>query len=472
MTGDLRAAVAIGERLAAEAVWSGERCNWVGAEPVNLLNGPGRALTYQALGPDLYGGSAGVALFLAQLAATVGQDSGRGRLRATALAAMRHAISRRDQVEPVARLGFYAGWAGLAAAALRVGALLGSAECAEAGIALSHDVGRLVEEPGERQYDLMSGTAGAVLALILAYRRIGDRTMAEAAAGAADRLLGSAAKGRTGWSWRSPGVRNQRDLTGISHGAAGVAVALVEAFLLTGQERFAAGARNAMRYENRWLNREEGNWPDFRENPGNRRARTYATLWCHGAPGIALSRLHAYAHLGEPRWGQDAITALATTERATGPLVESGSTNFSLCHGLTGNAEPFQEARALLGADAVGTDVPALVAAHGQQRYADTGFPWPCGTHTAETPSLMLGLAGIGYFYLRRFSPQVPSVLLPVRWALDHASAAVPSGSWASSSGSSRRPPDTTQRRRAHSPPLRVPLSRPSPAGRGPARSG
>jgi lantibiotic modifying enzyme len=50
------------------------------------------------------------------------------------------------------------------------------------------------------------------------------------------------------------------------------------------------------------------------------------------------------------------------------------------------------------------------------ERYARTGVSWPCGTHSGETPNLMLGLAGIGYFYLRLAVPQVPSVLLPVRW--------------------------------------------------------
>jgi lantibiotic modifying enzyme len=51
------------------------------------------------------------------------------------------------------------------------------------------------------------------------------------------------------------------------------------------------------------------------------------------------------------------------------------------------------------------------------ERYARTRAAWPCGTHTGETPNLMLGLAGIGYFYLRLAQPQVPSVLLPVRWS-------------------------------------------------------
>jgi hypothetical protein len=41
-------------------------------------------------------------------------------------------------------------------------------------------------------------------------------------------------------------------------------------------------------------------------------------------------------------------------------------------------------------------------------------LPWPCGVPGGgESPSLMLGLAGIGHFYLRLYDPaSVPSVLL------------------------------------------------------------
>jgi lantibiotic modifying enzyme len=233
---------------------------------------------------------------------------------------------------------------------------------------------------------------------------------------AADWLIRTAERTPTGWSWRSPRLRNQRNLAGLSHGAAGVAVALLEAYRFTGDERYATGARLAMRYENRWFDRAEGNWPDFRENRADRRARSYVTLWCHGAPGIALSRLYAYELLGEAGWRHDAEAAIATTQRVTRRLVETGRPDFSLCHGLAGNAEAIVAGRRVLGPLAVEGTVPTLVAAHGQERYAHTGAPWPCGTQTEETPNLLLGLAGIGHFYLRQAAPAVPSVLLPVRW--------------------------------------------------------
>src|SRR5690242_20533494 len=115
----LEAAERLGERIAAEAIWSGERCNWVGAEPAERVAGRRLgALTHRALPPDLYAGTAGVALFLADLHAATGGPSA----RRTAIGAMRQAISRADAIPPDARLGLFSGWSGIAYAADRVAA--------------------------------------------------------------------------------------------------------------------------------------------------------------------------------------------------------------------------------------------------------------------------------------------------------------------------------------------------------------
>jgi lantibiotic modifying enzyme len=405
----------LADRLVGSAVWLDDRCNWVGADPVDLRNSTsaGVSVSYRALGPTLYGGSSGVALFLAELAAATGRDD----LRPTALAALRHAISRQDDVPAAGRLGYYTGWSGLAAAALRAGRLLESTEFVDAGTNLLHELARLAANPpADQEFDLISGVAGAVLALGYGVQATGEPAVLDGLVAAADWLVRMAERTATGWSWRSPGLRNQHNLTGLSHGTAGVAVALLEAYRYIGDERYATGARLAMRYENRWFDRVEGNWPDFRENRADRRSRTFVALWCHGAPGIALSRLYAYRVLGEERWRHDALTAIATTQRVTGRLVETGNADFSLCHGLAGNAEAFLIGSRVLGPELVDLAVPALVAAHGAERYAHTGAAWPCGTQTDETPSLLLGLAGIAHFYLRQAVPTVPSVLLPVRW--------------------------------------------------------
>ena len=73
----------------------------------------------RALGPDFYGGTAGVGLFLAHLAAATGDADA----RRTAVGALRHAAGR-----AAPRDGFHSGSLGIAWAAVRSGALLGSEE--------------------------------------------------------------------------------------------------------------------------------------------------------------------------------------------------------------------------------------------------------------------------------------------------------------------------------------------------------
>lgn len=52
-------------------------------------------------------------------------------------------------------------------------------------------------------------------------------------------------------------------------------------------------------------------------------------------------------------------------------------------------------------------------------------LPWPCGTYgSVEVPGLLLGLAGIGYFYLRLADPEsTPSVLITLPYARPNADA-------------------------------------------------
>jgi hypothetical protein len=52
------------------------------------------------------------------------------------------------------------------------------------------------------------------------------------------------------------------------------------------------------------------------------------------------------------------------------------------------------------------------VAESGIQSCFSQDVPWPCGTYEGVTPSLFLGLAGIGLFYLRLYDPAILSVLI------------------------------------------------------------
>src|SRR5689334_21885132 len=136
--------------------------------------------------------------------------------------------------------------------------------------------------------------------------------------------------------------------------------------------------------------------------------------WCHGAPGIGLSRVRAVELLpAEPEVREDAAVALRTTATGVRDALDVPTTSFSLCHGVAGNAELLLYA---------GTSLPSpehrAMAEHvgrvGAMRFEDAGEPWPSGVNGGgDTPNLMLGTAGIGYHYLRLADPErVPPVVI------------------------------------------------------------
>ena len=109
--------------------------------------------------------------------------------------------------------------------------------------------------------------------------------------------------------------------------------------------------------------------------------------------------------------GSDGGACHHAAQHRRGPERPRG--NFSLCHGLAGNSESLLYAYETLGPDFGDLRTASLVVAQaGLDRFASTGAPWPCGTQSMESPGLMLGLAGIGHFYLRLHDPPIRSILI------------------------------------------------------------
>ncbi|MEO8288405.1 MAG: lanthionine synthetase LanC family protein [Chloroflexota bacterium] len=407
----IETAHAIGQHLMRDAVWDDGLCNWVGAE---TRVGSARGV-YAALGPDVYTGTAGVALYLAELY----KATGGAELRATALGAMRQALSQAECIAPGNRVGLYTGWMGIAVAAVRVGLLTRQDDLIESGWRLA--LGRAEMGPGA-QHDLLAGSAGAILGCLLLEEMRGDKALRPFAVRLGDALIKAANRKGDCFSWPLPGAKYHQNLTGLSHGAAGIGLALLELWAATGEDTYCHAAEGAFTYERSWFDASEANWPDFREKPFRSHGRpvkpSFALYWCHGAPGIALSRLRAAELLGDARYTSEAQTALRTTARSLESDLRLEQGNYSLCHGLAGNAHVLMQGARLPADD--GDDfarLASMIANQGIARFSSS-MTWPCGTGHGQAPGLMLGLAGIGHFYLHLHDPSLPSALLlrPADW--------------------------------------------------------
>jgi lantibiotic modifying enzyme len=404
----LDAAAELAWSIARSAVWFDGRCNWVGAVAREEPRRPGAEAT-AALGPDLYEGTAGVALFLAEAASALDEDG----LRTVALGAIRHALDHADRTAPDTRDGLYAGPIGIGYAAARIALLLEAADVPARARALLGAWRR--DGTRSPSSDVMSGCSGAIVGLVALTELIEEPWLVDAAAALGDELITRAQSGPAGWSWPAPGPRSMHNLCGYAHGAAGIGHALAELYGVTGEPRYRDAAERAFAYERSWLDPRTGTWPDLRGVA--RKARTDAPMptadsWCNGAPGIALSRLRAAELLGSAELRRDADLAVAACERYLDGLLVLAPDDFCLCHGAAGAADVL-----------VGDDLAGRIGRRGIELYLRRGASaFPCGVPVGETPGLMLGFGGIGMFYLRLCDPSMPSPLLVAR-RLDTGSA-------------------------------------------------
>ena len=408
MTFDAHAALPVAARIADHlcdtAFRHGDRCTWMGMTQDTEDGSDQVDFTYGTLGPDPYGGSSGVALFLTEACRRTGDR----RWRDTALAGIAHAMDRLDTIQPQARAGFYTGHVGVAYAAARIGRSLERADLEAQAIAVLERLGGAADDAVV--VDLLSGGTGAIAPLLALAVQLDRPALCDLAMRLGRRTIATAIRSDDGWSWpvSAGAIEAARPLTGLAHGAAGIGWSLLELGNATDSDEMTEAAHRAFRYENRWFRPAEDNWPDFREEDGEDAPTCVA--WCHGAPGIGLTRLRA-VELGFDAYRADAEAAMRTTRSSLADRDSWIDGDFSLCHGHSGLGEVLRYASRVLGRPEL-AELVSEAAAAGAARFADEPASWPCGVRRGSNPSLMIGLAGIGYFFLGLADPALPSVLL------------------------------------------------------------
>lgn len=334
------------------------------------------------LGPmshNLYGGTSGTALFLASVYRVTG-DAAWKELSVAALGTTSGLATQ-------GALGGGSGTPSTAYAMSRCADLLNEPALLQEACRIA----RLVtdaEIAKDEVLDVIGGAAGTILALLAVHRASGDAEILRLAERCGARLL--AARSDNG-AWIT---YEGRALCGLTHGAAGIALALDRLAVATGNTEYRDAALRAIEYENSLFNESQSNWPDLR------RDGVYSPTWCHGAPGIGLARLEFKGRLGCASADVDAALLCARN------AVSSGVDH--LCCGDLGRTELLLEAggnQEEAAATASRTVKAARARGHYRLNWSEQYF-WS---------SFHQGMAGIGYQLLRVAQPELlPSVL---RWA-------------------------------------------------------
>lgn len=383
------------------------RVTWITIEPISIS---GRS-RLQATDYGIYGGLAGIAIFLAA-AARCCKDEGFASLALRALLPLRERLhSAHPTFAEEFGLGGACGAASATYALLRAGALLdddsliGDALCAAGQITPSAIT-------ADRSYDVLYGAAGAIHALLALHRVHRAAWLLERASLCGSHLLANrhmapSGRGARHWVWRTAGGRI---LPGFAHGAAGIAYALIRLHGETGRSDFLDAACDAVHYEDELLGQERGEGRETRATAHPAGAADTGSTWCRGAAGIGLARLgslavHEASHLR--RGLESAIVA-------SGPAGAASTCIDNLCCGGFGAIE-------LLLAAGLQRDDPPLIAAARARASAIVRRKRACGAYRLLAPSgvevydpaLYRGTAGIGYGLLRICHPgALPSLLM------------------------------------------------------------
>jgi type 2 lantibiotic biosynthesis protein LanM len=389
----------IGRELLARATESGDTLTWT-------LEQPGTTVT-TAEAHYLYAGSLGPAVFLAALGRLSGDGWWTDAARRAALPALRF-TERKDLAECTAGepIGAGSGLTSLAYGLSLVARLAGDSPYDEAAARVINliDNARIAHDT---HLDILSGSAGAILAALALPRDIGERAL-DVAAACGEHLVARQLHTHWGSNWPS---HDGRLLAGFAHGAAGIAYALVRLYEVTGVDAFKDAALRAHRYERAVFSPAQKNWPVIRSAghlPGN--VAVAMSAWCHGAPGIALARALVFRTLGgeDPEIAGELEVALASTA----VLDTSGSDH--VCCGNLGRAGVLLTAGHALGrprvveaARTIASGVQKQAIDRGRFQLVSNGFE-----HLVFDAGFFQGLSGIGYELLRMAAPsRLPSVL-------------------------------------------------------------
>ncbi len=363
------------------------------------------------LGFDLYGGTSGIALFLAALAWLTGETTYQDCALATLKPLGEHI--RKSASFPVEeRFG-----------GMSIGGAAGLGSCL---YALTH-LGQWLDRPdflqtatqlallvtpervqADRILDVIGGAAGALLSLLALYKVTANEEILQRAMLCGHHLLEQRVETKAGpRAWPdSDGIA----LTGFSHGVAGTAYALLQLFAVTHQQEFLDAACEGIDYERSIFVPEVGNWPDLRKFAEAQEGTpvSYITSWCHGATGIGLARLGGLNVLDTSEVRCEIEVALETTLACGLPSLDNLCCgNFGRIEFLLVIAQRLQRPDLLERAQ---KHACVLVRRACQQGDFHLLANLP---RQANNPGLYQGRAGIGYELLRlAFPERLPCLLL------------------------------------------------------------
>lgn len=284
----------------------------------------------------------------------------------------------------------------------------------------------------DESFDLLGGNAGGITVLLKLYDMTGDENYLTAASAAGDILCSRAVKMGHGIGWPGSG---ETPLCGMAHGNSGILTALARLYQKTGSRRFYDACWKCLDYEDSLYAEEFHDWKDLREEAARSGHEDgHEMSWCHGAGGIALSRLlaaEAFSKAAEEEWSEktegNVSRSIEGANKKAGeeaerirkrlegdikrcvPGLEEHALRqgMCICHGTIGNYRILKKLRRVLDGrvtDRIQSEVYEQILCW-EKREMDLLV------QEYHSPGFMNGLAGIGYYLLKEIDEGLPDIL-------------------------------------------------------------
>lgn len=389
----------IAQELLAEALKADDgSISWIALEYLKEAD----VFQFKPISYNLYSGGMGVALFLAAMAKITEQQPYRQATHAALKPLLRIIEQEAGKVIRFSGLGIGVGLGSLVYGLTTIAELLEEDYSESNYLTLAIQCCHSIDDEMlalDQKYDLIFGAAGAALALSKLFKLTASPLVLDKLTLLGEHLI-KAAENKTGLvpTYRGDAV------TGLSHGAAGIALALARIFEATGQNHYLMAAQHHLNFEESLYDPTENNYQDYRSRENQ---PAFMTTWCHGAPGIGLSRIKIHAITGD--------TALLPVVDKTMKKTAGFTLNHldHLCCGAVGRLDILWEAACYRDQKALQAEVRRDASYILNEFERRDGFRLNfLATNKVFSPGLFVGASGIAYGLLRIAYPgQLPCIL-------------------------------------------------------------
>lgn len=258
----------------------------------------------------------------------------------------------------------------------------------------------------DSDFDVVSGSAGALLALVKFYQATGNVEALKTILLCGNHLVQeSHLMGDGSVCWQSLNSNGSR---GFAHGVSGIAWALVNAWRVTNEETFRAIAVKGLAFEPSIFNVREPERARIHAEAERSHAMNSPNAWCYGIPGIALARTGILGIVEE-------LETRKELESAINRIGFVQAQGYHLCCGEMGVAEILLEIGRRLGNDEILESGRMRITKVLRSFGTATNAPVvPLGPFDADVPGLMQGIAGVGYSLMHYVdgNSKLPALLL------------------------------------------------------------